>query len=78
MSKKEVAIKIIEKSYMRDEHRKRKVFQEIYISKRVRHPNVIRFLEVFESNKQVNMVLEHASGGDLLRLVKKRKRLDEA
>ena len=24
------------------------------------------------------MVLEHAAGGDLLRLVKKRKRLDEA
>lgn len=44
----------------------------------MRHPNVIRFLEVFESNKQVNMVLEHAAGGDLLRLVKKRKRLDEA
>ena len=26
LSKKEVAIKVIEKSYMRDEHRKRKVF----------------------------------------------------
>jgi len=32
----------------------------------VRHNNVIRLLEVFESEKHLLMVMEYAGGGDLL------------
>jgi len=45
--------------------------------KKVRHSNVIRLLEVFESPKHLLMVMEYAGGGDLLQYVKKRKRLSE-
>jgi serine/threonine protein kinase len=45
--------------------------------KKVRHANVIRLLEVFESPKHLLMVMEYAGGGDLLQYVKKRRRLDE-
>ena len=44
---------------------------------KVRHGNVIRLLEVFESPKHLLMVMEYAGGGDLLQYVKKRRRLDE-
>ena len=74
---KNVAIKTIEKSYMKDDFSKRKVFQEVYLLKKIKHSNVIRLLEVFESSKHLLMVMEYAGGGDLLKLIKKRGSLKE-
>lgn len=75
---KYVAIKTIEKSYMKDEASKKKVFREVYILKKIRHPNVIRLLEVFESNMHLLIVMEYAAGGDLLKYIKKKKKLSES
>ncbi len=75
---KYVAIKTIEKSYMKDDFSKRKVFQEVYLLKKIKHSNVIRLLEVFESSKHLLMVMEYAGGGDLLRLIKRKGRLQES
>lgn len=72
-----VAIKSIEKSYMKDERARKKVFQEVFTMRRVRHPNVTRLFEVFESTRHFNMVLEYSGGGDLLQLVKSRTKLTE-
>ncbi len=74
---KHVAIKAIDKNYMKDDFSKKKVFQEVFILKKIRHSNIIRLLEVFESPKHFLMVMEYAGGGDLLQYVKQRKRLDE-
>jgi len=74
---KYVAIKTVDKSLMKDEYSKKKLLQEVYLLKKVRHSNVIRLLEVFESPKHLLMVMEYAGGGDLLQYVKKRKRLSE-
>ena len=74
---KHVAIKTIDKAYMKDEFSRKKVFQEVYILKKARHSNIIRLLEVFESPKHFLMVMEYAKGGDLLQYVKKRRRLEE-
>eukprot|EP00330_Aristerostoma_sp_ATCC50986_P005427 CAMPEP_0114576248 /NCGR_PEP_ID=MMETSP0125-20121206/1035_1 /TAXON_ID=485358 ORGANISM="Aristerostoma sp., Strain ATCC 50986" /NCGR_SAMPLE_ID=MMETSP0125 /ASSEMBLY_ACC=CAM_ASM_000245 /LENGTH=414 /DNA_ID=CAMNT_0001764623 /DNA_START=2111 /DNA_END=3355 /DNA_ORIENTATION=- len=74
MTGKYVAIKSIEKSYMKDEASKRKVFQEVLI---LRKTNLIRLLEVFENKKYLFMVLEYAANLDLLGLVKKKGRLHE-
>lgn len=63
---KYVAIKAIDKNYMKDEFSKKKVFQEVFILKKIRHSNIIRLLEVFESPKHFLMVMEYAGGGDLL------------
>ena len=46
---KKVAIKTIDKEYMKDEFSRRKVFQEVYLLKKIKHSNVIRLLEVVES-----------------------------
>lgn len=74
---KQVAIKTVDKSLMKDEYQKKKVLQEVHLLKKVRHQNVIRLLEVFESPKHLLMVMEYAGGGDLLQYVKKRRRLEE-
>lgn len=74
---KYVAIKSIEKSYMKDEFSRKKVFREVYIMKKIRHANVIRLLEVFESTNHLLIVMEYAGGGDLLQYVKKHKKLKE-
>jgi len=67
-----VAIKVLEKSYLSVSHRKRRVFQEIYILKKVRHPNVTRLYEVFESINHLLIVMEYADSGDALALIKNR------
>lgn len=74
---KDVAIKTIEKEYLKDEFSKKKVLREIYILKKIKHVNVIRLLEVFETSKHVLIVMEYAGGGDLLHYVKRKKRLSE-
>jgi len=74
---KKVAIKTFDKSYMRDDFSRKKVFQEVYILKKIHHSNVIRLLEVFESSKHFFVVMEYAGAGDLLHYVKRKKRLTE-
>jgi len=74
---KYVAIKSIDKARMKDEHSKKKILREVYILKSVKHANIIRLLEVFESNHHVHLVMENAGGGDLLQFVRKKKRLSE-
>lgn len=45
----------------------REVFEaELSVLRRVNHPNVIKLIEVFESNNKVYMVMELATGGNLL------------
>ena len=63
---------------MKDEYSKKKLLQEVYLLKKVRHNNVIRLLEVFESPKHFLMVMEYAGGGDLLQYVKRKHRLEES
>ena len=72
-----VAIKAIDKAYMKDAYSRQKVMQEVYILKKIRHSNIIRLFEVFESPKHFLLVMEYAGGGDLLQLVKKHKKLTE-
>ena len=72
-----VAIKMIEKSYMQNEHSRKKVFQEVYIMNKIHDKNVIRLLELFESPRHLNIVLEYAGGGDLLQLLRARGKLSE-
>lgn len=74
---KHVAIKTFEKSYMKDDFSRKKVFQEVYILKKIHHSNIIRLLEVFESSKHFFIVMEYAGAGDLLHYVKKKRRLQE-
>ncbi|XP_013780769.1 serine/threonine-protein kinase H1 homolog [Limulus polyphemus] len=61
ITKQPYAIKMIEAPGGRE------VFEaELSVLRRVNHPNVIRLIEVFESNEKIYMVMELATGGNLL------------
>jgi serine/threonine protein kinase len=77
LSKKLVALKLLNKEFLKNETSKEKVLQEVRILKRFRHPNVVKLYETFESNKHIVVVMELCAGGDLLNYVRKRRRLKE-
>ncbi|XP_014769309.1 serine/threonine-protein kinase H1 homolog [Octopus bimaculoides] len=61
ITKQPYAIKMINRTEGRE------VFEsELNVLRRVRHPNIIQLVEVFECKQKVYMVMELATGGDLL------------
>lgn len=54
-----------------DEYSVRKVKQEIMILKKIRHPNVVRMYEYFESDTHIYIVMEYLDKGDLLSYLKR-------
>lgn len=72
-----VAVKSINKKYVTSKESKRKMMQEFAILKSLRHPNIIRLYESFESAKHILIVTELCTGEDLTNYVRKKKRLDE-
>ena len=72
-----VAIKSIEKTYLKDERVKRKVYQEVAGMSRIKHPTVVRLYEVFESPKHFHIVMEFCGDGTLLQLIQRKGRLSE-
>ncbi len=70
-----VAIKILEKDKILDQADVERVTREIHILKIVRHPNVIQLYEIIETNRQLFLIMEYASGGELFDYIVKKKRL---
>lgn len=72
ISKQPYALKIIEAPGGRE------AFEaELSVLRRLNHPNVIKLIEVFESNHKVYMVMELATGGSLLDRLESRGYLPE-
>jgi serine/threonine protein kinase len=44
----------------------------------LRHPNVVKLYETYETKKNIIFVLELCPGGDLFKFVRSRKILDES
>ena len=72
-----VAIKVIDKSYLQNDHSRRKVFREIYILKKIHSIYVVKILEFFESDENMFIVMEYLPGGDLLNYLKKNGKIPE-
>jgi serine/threonine-protein kinase NIM1 len=59
-----VAIKILDKTKL-DSKTQRLLLREITSMEKLHHPNIIRLYEVIETPKQIFIVTEYASGGEL-------------
>ena len=70
LSKKKVAIKCIDKTYIKEEKAQKKIVQEVKILRSLTHRNIIKILEVFENKKFVFIVTDYACRGDLLKYMK--------
>ena len=87
ITNEKVAIKILEKEKIKDQSDVDRVTREIHILKIVRHPNVIQLyevsflnhdsLQIIETSRQLFLIMEYASGGELFDYIVKRKRLQE-
>ncbi|KAG7214012.1 hypothetical protein KM043_001382 [Ampulex compressa] len=64
VTKSKVAIKIIDKTKLNEENLA-KIFREVYIMKRLRHPHIIRLYQVMETEKMIYLVTEYAPGGEI-------------
>ena len=71
------AIKSINKNCFKDVTNQKKVMQEVTLLKTLKHKNIVRLFENFETHKYLIYVIELCAGGDLLNYVRRRRKLNE-
>jgi len=62
-SKEQRAIKMIDKDAIKE--KKEMLEREVDILKRIQHPNIIAVVEIYETPRYLNLVMELATGGEL-------------
>ena len=72
-----MAIKILEKDRISDVPDIERVAREIKILKMIRHPNIIQLYEIIETPRQLYLITEYASGGELFDFIVKHNRVKE-
>lgn len=72
-----VAVKILEKDKIVEVADVERVAREIYILKLIRHPNIIQLYEIIETGKQLYLIMEYASGGELFEYIVNRGKVKE-
>lgn len=75
---KEYAMKIMAKSHIKANELTLQVRREIAVTKAMRHPNIVNLHEVLTSSKNIYMVMELVTGGELFDAVAESGRLSEA
>ena len=71
------AAKTVAKISIKSEKTRKKLLSEIQIHKSMRHPNIVQFIDCFEDDVNVYILLEICPNGSLMDLLKKRKLLTE-
>jgi 5'-AMP-activated protein kinase, catalytic alpha subunit len=54
-----------------------RVSREIEILKMIRHPYIIQLFEIIETPKQLFLIMEYVSGGELFDFIVKKQKLSE-
>ena len=72
-----VAIKILEKERIKDTADVERVAREIHILQLIRHPNIIQLYEIIETPKQLYLIMEFASGGEVFDYIVSNTRVKE-
>ena len=71
------ADKIISKDMARKKPSQEKIRREISLHRKMIHPNVVRFVETFEDDSSIHIILEYCSKKSLLHMMRTRKVLTE-
>lgn len=71
------AAKTVAKASIKNEKTKTKLLSEIKIHKSLKHPNIVNFVDCFEDDVNVYILLEICPNQSLMELLKTRKRLSE-
>ena len=76
-TKENVAIKILDKSHIKDNSDIQRIQREIYILKKLRHQNIAQLYETITSERHIYIVMEYIPGKDLFQYIYSLGRLDE-
>eukprot|EP01062_Namystynia_karyoxenos_P080975 TRINITY_DN881_c0_g1_i1.p1 TRINITY_DN881_c0_g1~~TRINITY_DN881_c0_g1_i1.p1 ORF type:complete len:498 (+),score=232.59 TRINITY_DN881_c0_g1_i1:80-1495(+) len=71
------AVKIVQKSRLREEGLEEQMKREITVQKMLVHRNVVRLFEVMQTDNNIYLVLELITGGELFDRIIQKKRFDE-
>lgn len=75
----QAAIKLIKRdSIPTGSEKEGKIYREITALKKLRHPNIVRLVEVLQNDKYIGIVLEYASGGELFDYILDHRYLKES
>ena len=77
LTNEKVAIKILEKSRIKDKKDIERISREIKILKKVRHPNVIQLYEIIETETELFLIMEFCQNGELFDYIVSHQRLHE-
>jgi 5'-AMP-activated protein kinase catalytic alpha subunit len=72
-----VAVKILQKDMISEVADVERVAREIHILKLIRHPNIIQLFEIIETSKQLYLIMEYASGGELFEYIVNHQKVNE-
>ncbi|CAD8077667.1 unnamed protein product [Paramecium sonneborni] len=72
-----VAVKILEKARVQDESDVCRIAKEIDILKKIRHPHIIQIYEIIDTAKDIYLIMEYASGGELFEYIVKNRKVPE-
>ena len=72
-----VAVKVLEKSRIKEQADIRRVNREIKILKKNKHPNIIQLYEVLDTQNSVYLIMENADGGEMFDFIVAHKHLPE-
>ncbi|XP_052809051.1 uncharacterized protein LOC128237508 isoform X1 [Mya arenaria] len=79
IAREKVAVKIVpKKAVLLREFVKRGVRREAMLLQRLEHQNIVRLYEIMETENSYYLVLEYAEGGEFIKYLSHRGRLDEA
>ena len=71
------AVKLIDKSSLKNETDRKRVSREIRVLKKLNHKNIVRLFDVVETARKIFCVMEYAAGGSVLDFVRSKRSLDE-
>lgn len=75
----QAAIKLIKRdSIPTGSEKEGKIYREITALKKLRHPNIVKLVEVLQNDKYIGIVLEYASGGELFDYILDHRYLKES
>ena len=72
-----VALKVLFKQELIDNHVEKQLRREIEIQSHLRHPNILRLYGYFYDSKRVYLILEYASQGELYKVLQKKVKFPE-
>ena len=71
----QVAVKVILKANVVTDRQTQRVQKEVRFLKLLRHPNIVKVHDIYETEEYVYVVMEYASGGELFEYIVTNRRL---